>query len=127
MKSIVISTFFLLAYIAYVTKAASMNVPIEYEIESTGEVFLNFSLFFFRLQLKIPFQFSKNSAESGNSVPDAVEPEEIHHGSRQKRATCDLASFFNVNDSLCAAHCIAKNRGFRGGYCNPKKVCVCRR
>nr|2E3F_A Chain A, defensin, mutant DEF-BAT [Anopheles gambiae] len=43
-------------------------------------------------------------------------------------ATCDLASFSSQwvtpNDSLCAAHCIA--RRYRGGYCNGKRVCVCR-
>ncbi|XP_055839766.1 defensin [Episyrphus balteatus] len=44
---------------------------------------------------------------------------------RQKRATCDLLSIFNVNHTACAAHCLAK--GFKGGYCNGKKVCVCRR
>nr|QBQ82428.1 defensin A [Culex pipiens pallens] len=43
---------------------------------------------------------------------------------RLKRATCDLLSGLGVNDSACAAHCIA--RGNRGGYCNSKKVCVCR-
>ncbi|XP_055630943.1 defensin-A-like [Toxorhynchites rutilus septentrionalis] len=52
----------------------------------------------------------------------AVEPAQEHH--RQRRATCDLLSGFGVNDSACAAHCIL--RGNRGGYCNGKKVCVCR-
>lgn len=50
---------------------------------------------------------------------------EVEVPSRTKRATCDLLSIFNVNDSACAAHCLAKR--FRGGYCNKKKVCVCRR
>nr|AAB35031.1 defensin isoform C [Aedes aegypti=mosquitoes, Liverpool, Peptide, 40 aa] [Aedes aegypti]AAB35392.1 defensin A=4.5 kda antibiotic peptide [Aedes aegypti=yellow fever mosquitoes, Peptide, 40 aa] [Aedes aegypti]prf//2121486A defensin A [Aedes aegypti] len=39
-------------------------------------------------------------------------------------ATCDLLSGFGVGDSACAAHCIARRN--RGGYCNAKKVCVCR-
>ncbi|XP_058118026.1 defensin-like [Anopheles ziemanni] len=56
-------------------------------------------------------------------------PGETHHTAiehnRAKRATCDLASGFGVGSSLCAAHCIAKR--YRGGYCNRKRVCVCRR
>lgn len=55
-------------------------------------------------------------------------PEESYQAAaenlRLKRATCDLLSGLGVNDSACAAHCIA--RGNRGGYCNAKKVCVCR-
>lgn len=34
--------------------------------------------------------------------------------------TCDVLQ----NEPLCALHCLAK--GFTGGYCNSKKVCVCR-
>lgn len=57
---------------------------------------------------------------------DAVEGvEQEEHGIRQKRATCDLLSYFNVNHSACAAHCVAIGR--KGGYCNGKAVCVCRR
>ncbi|XP_050096109.1 defensin [Anopheles aquasalis] len=56
-------------------------------------------------------------------------PEETHQAAvenyRAKRATCDLASGFGVGSSLCAAHCIA--RRYRGGYCNDRGVCVCRR
>lgn len=37
------------------------------------------------------------------------------------RISCDVLG----NEVLCALHCIS--RGFRGGYCNSKKVCVCRR
>lgn len=44
---------------------------------------------------------------------------------RQKRATCDLLSFWNVKSTACAAHCLA--RRYKGGYCNNKAVCVCRR
>ena len=41
------------------------------------------------------------------------------HG-RFKRATCDLFQ----DERLCAANCLL--RGRTGGYCNAKKVCVCR-
>ncbi|XP_016973683.1 defensin [Drosophila rhopaloa] len=44
--------------------------------------------------------------------------------SRQKRATCDLLSKWNWNHTACAAHCLTK--GFKGGYCSDKAVCVCR-
>ncbi|XP_055301840.1 U-Asilidin(12)-Dg3a-like [Sitodiplosis mosellana] len=39
----------------------------------------------------------------------------------QPRITCDILG----SDAWCAVHCIGK--GFRGGYCNKQKVCVCRR
>ncbi|GAB0091790.1 Defensin [Sergentomyia squamirostris] len=45
--------------------------------------------------------------------------------SRQKRATCDLLSIFGVGHAACAAHCLG--HGFRGGYCDSKAVCRCRR
>ncbi|XP_034132385.1 defensin [Drosophila guanche] len=51
-----------------------------------------------------------------------VEDVSVH--SRQKRATCDLLSKWNVNHTACAAHCIAK--GYKGGHCNNKAICVCR-
>ncbi|XP_068144574.1 defensin-like [Drosophila tropicalis] len=51
--------------------------------------------------------------------------ESVETHSRQKRATCDLLSKFNVNHSACAAHCLV--RGNRGGYCNNKAVCICRK
>ncbi|XP_017066640.1 defensin [Drosophila eugracilis] len=50
--------------------------------------------------------------------------QEVVEHSRQKRATCDLLSKWNWNHTACAGHCIAK--GFKGGYCNDKAVCVCR-
>ncbi|KAH8367255.1 hypothetical protein KR084_012853 [Drosophila pseudotakahashii] len=56
-------------------------------------------------------------------VNQDVHQEEVLH-SRQKRATCDLLSKWNWNHTACAAHCIAK--GFKGGYCSDKAVCVCR-
>ncbi|XP_062558491.1 defensin-A-like [Armigeres subalbatus] len=72
---------------------------------------------------------SDNVQSYANSLFDEL-PEEsytntapVEHN-RQKRATCDLLSGFGVNDSACAVHCIL--RGNRGGYCNSKKVCVCR-
>uniref|UniRef100_A0A1Q3FT74 Putative defensin n=1 Tax=Culex tarsalis TaxID=7177 RepID=A0A1Q3FT74_CULTA len=75
--------------------------------------------------------FPQDSADQvqsyANTLLDEL-PEESYQAAvenlRLKRATCDLLSGFGVNDSACAAHCIA--RGNRGGYCNAKKVCVCR-
>ncbi|XP_069691551.1 holotricin-1 [Periplaneta americana] len=56
-------------------------------------------------------------------------PAESEHV-RIARATCDLASIqiagFKAGDSLCAAHCLAMRRGFRGGHCK-KGVCHCRK
>lgn len=43
---------------------------------------------------------------------------------RFRRATCDILGHW-VGSAACATHCIA--RRFRGGYCNSKQVCVCRR
>ncbi|XP_017020074.1 defensin-like [Drosophila kikkawai] len=61
--------------------------------------------------------------------PDQATEEQADQGvaehSRQKRATCDLLSKWNWNHTACAAHCLA--RGNKGGYCNDKAVCVCRR
>ncbi|XP_055380985.1 U-Asilidin(12)-Dg3b-like [Condylostylus longicornis] len=45
----------------------------------------------------------------------------LEHNLRQKRATCDLLA----NEQLCAAHCLAQ--GFKGGWCDSRKVCNCRR
>ncbi|XP_030379884.1 sapecin [Scaptodrosophila lebanonensis] len=56
-------------------------------------------------------------------LPSPLVEEEPHI--RQRRATCDLLSGFGVNHGACAAHCVL--RGNRGGYCNGKAVCVCRR
>lgn len=61
----------------------------------------------------------------GNAFMEVANESAVNHHSRQKRATCDLASGANLNHTLCAAHCIM--RGFRGGYCNDKAVCVCRK
>uniref|UniRef100_A0A182IZF8 Invertebrate defensins family profile domain-containing protein n=1 Tax=Anopheles atroparvus TaxID=41427 RepID=A0A182IZF8_ANOAO len=55
-------------------------------------------------------------------VPEARGAPEEHQ--RFKRATCDLTSGTSAGSSICAAHCLVK--GFRGGYCNDKLVCVCR-
>ncbi|XP_032690017.1 defensin-like isoform X2 [Odontomachus brunneus] len=52
---------------------------------------------------------------------DLVPEDDVHF--RVRRATCDLIGG-GIGDSLCAAHCLAK--GYRGGYCNNKRVCVCR-
>ncbi|XP_070490591.1 U-Asilidin(12)-Dg3a [Chironomus tepperi] len=40
---------------------------------------------------------------------------------RNKRLTCDILG----STPACAAHCIA--RGYRGGWCDGKSVCNCRR
>ncbi|XP_037938234.1 defensin-like [Teleopsis dalmanni] len=47
--------------------------------------------------------------------------------SRQKRATCDLLSIakLGINHAACAANCI--RLGYKGGWCNDKAVCNCRR
>ncbi|KAL9702472.1 hypothetical protein quinque_005990 [Culex quinquefasciatus] len=68
------------------------------------------------------YEYVKSLVDVAPGEAEVVEPLPEHH--RQRRATCDLLSGFGVNDSACAAHCIL--RGNRGGYCNGKKVCVCR-
>ncbi|XP_065092806.1 defensin-C-like [Ochlerotatus camptorhynchus] len=40
----------------------------------------------------------------------------------QLRISCDV---INGTTTFCALHCLA--RGSRGGYCNAKRVCVCRK
>ncbi|XP_077277599.1 defensin-like [Temnothorax americanus] len=42
-------------------------------------------------------------------------PIELHH--RERRFTC--------SHNACNAHCIVRNR--KGGYCNGKGLCVCRK
>lgn len=62
----------------------------------------------------------------GDSLLEEQQPDlALVEHSRQKRATCDLLSKWNWNHTACAAHCLA--RGNKGGYCNDKAVCVCRR
>ncbi|CAG9809815.1 unnamed protein product [Chironomus riparius] len=39
---------------------------------------------------------------------------------RAARVTCDIF----MSNPLCAIHCIAK--GYKGGYCNNKLICICR-
>ena len=58
---------------------------------------------------------------SGSPI-DNFEDEDrsLEQHARFKRATCDL---FQA-ESLCALHCLM--RGRTGGYCNAKKVCICR-
>ncbi|GAB0091793.1 sapecin-B-like [Sergentomyia squamirostris] len=43
----------------------------------------------------------------------------------EPRITCDLLSPTGWSDALCATNCIRK--GFKGGYCDSRKVCRCRR
>lgn len=54
--------------------------------------------------------FADDNAKS--NIDDITAPEPY--------ITCDIIG----SDAWCAAGCIAK--GFRGGYCNAQKVCVCR-
>nr|XP_973575.3 PREDICTED: tenecin-1 [Tribolium castaneum] len=52
---------------------------------------------------------------------------------RVKRFTCDVLSAeggfrgvsIKLNHAACAAHCLYLKK--RGGYCNDKAVCVCRK
>ncbi|XP_061400737.1 phormicin-like [Musca vetustissima] len=70
---------------------------------------------------------ASNDGGEANFVHGADALKELEpelHG-RYKRATCDLLSGTGVNHSACAAHCLL--RGNRGGYCNGKGVCVCRK
>nr|AAD40117.2 defensin isoform C2 [Aedes aegypti] len=75
----------------------------------------------------LPGELADDVRPYANSLFDEL-PEESYQAAvenfRLKRATCDLLSGFGVGDSACAAHCIARRN--RGGYCNAKKVCVCR-
>ncbi|XP_049947430.1 defensin-1-like [Schistocerca serialis cubense] len=56
----------------------------------------------------------------------AAPVEEEHHGDRHVRFTCDALSAFGVADSACAVHCIAMNKGYKGGHCK-EGVCHCRK
>ncbi|XP_071569772.1 defensin-like [Temnothorax nylanderi] len=74
---------------------------------------------------KLPIE-DKMSLESPLANEDEslkMAPVEGHH--RVRRITCDLLDGTGVGHSACAAHCIARNR--RGGHCNSKGVCVCRK
>ncbi|XP_046557169.1 tenecin-1-like [Haliotis rubra] len=47
----------------------------------------------------------------------------------EKRVTCDILAQLNIGgnsigSAACAAHCLLK--GYSGGYCNSRNVCVCR-
>ncbi|XP_018799601.1 PREDICTED: tenecin-1-like [Bactrocera latifrons] len=61
-------------------------------------------------------------AEHGSVVADLNVENDAPLGSlnRQKRFTCD----FLENNPACAFHCWLKGKS--GGYCNSKKVCICR-
>ncbi|KAL3280349.1 hypothetical protein HHI36_017838 [Cryptolaemus montrouzieri] len=58
--------------------------------------------------------------------PDS-EGGKIH--SRVRRFTCDVLSVeakgIKLNHAACALHCLGLLK--RGGYCNSKAVCVCRK
>ncbi|XP_018577155.1 defensin, isoforms B and C [Anoplophora glabripennis] len=57
---------------------------------------------------------------------DLVEQEHAHF--RVKRFTCDVLSVeakgVKLNHAACGVHCLF--RGRTGGYCNGKRVCICR-
>lgn len=87
-------------------------------------LFVVFALFF--------LYSSTNAEEVSSAAEEVIVPEDDHpaaipavHHFRQKRATCDILSIFNVNHAACAMHCIG--HGYRGGYCSDKAVCTCRR
>lgn len=63
--------------------------------------------------------------EEKNEFGMVITENDHHEHYRQKRATCNLLSWFGVNHSACAAHCIAKR--FKGGRCGNRAVCKCRR
>nr|AMO66174.1 defensin 3 [Locusta migratoria]AZP56666.1 defensin [Locusta migratoria migratoria] len=63
-------------------------------------------------------------ASVSSAAPAAGGEEE--HGDRHVRVTCDLLSAFGVEHSACAAHCIAMNKGYKGGHCDDG-VCHCRK
>ncbi|CAG9809814.1 unnamed protein product [Chironomus riparius] len=56
-----------------------------------------------------PVDLEKNIIEDESSPVD-----------RNPRITCDILG----SDAACATHCILK--GFRGGWCDSRKVCNCR-
>uniref|UniRef100_A0A905ST55 Invertebrate defensins family profile domain-containing protein n=1 Tax=Stomoxys calcitrans TaxID=35570 RepID=A0A905ST55_STOCA len=68
-----------------------------------------------------PDERENNLLDDVDTLGENEEPED--HG-RYKRLTCDLLSGLGVKDSACAAHCLLHFRS--GGYCNSKRVCVCR-
>nr|AAK35160.1 defensin 1 precursor [Acalolepta luxuriosa] len=58
-----------------------------------------------------------------------AEPEEQDEGHfRVKRFTCDVLSVeakgVKLNHAACGIHCLFRRR--TGGYCNKKRVCICR-
>lgn len=59
------------------------------------------------------------------SLEAAAAPTTSDSHIRHKRATCDLLSMLNVQHTVCAINCI--QRKYKGGYCNSKAVCVCRK
>ena len=59
---------------------------------------------------------------SENDHPNLLHPPHILEV--QSRVTCDVLSFLGVNHAACAAHCLYLR--YRGGYCNERRVCVCR-
>ncbi|XP_044751030.1 defensin, isoforms B and C-like [Coccinella septempunctata] len=64
-------------------------------------------------------------------MAQAIQPSDTNGPTlkRFRRFTCDALSFeagsVKVNHAACAIHCASLH--YRGGYCNDKAVCVCRR
>ncbi|CAG9809810.1 unnamed protein product [Chironomus riparius] len=56
----------------------------------------------------------------GYAHPLGSFPENLPTNDRAGRITCDV---FGSN-TLCALHCIQLT--YKGGYCNDKKICICR-
>ncbi|XP_017770643.1 PREDICTED: defensin [Nicrophorus vespilloides] len=67
---------------------------------------------------------------SAGPVEQDAEGQVVERANRQRRVTCDLLSvstpYGSVNHSVCAAHCLAMLKGFRGGRCIDG-VCNCRK
>ncbi|KAH8299962.1 hypothetical protein KR044_007986 [Drosophila immigrans] len=89
-------------------------------------VCLGFVVLFLALTQAQPLLYETEEVQLEDvDSPDTLLETATELNLRQKRATCDLLSAFNVNHSACAVHCIA--RRYKGGYCSDKAVCVCRR
>ncbi|RZC39390.1 holotricin-1 [Asbolus verrucosus] len=61
-------------------------------------------------------------------LDEALEDEPLAEHVRHKRFTCDVLSAefgtIKLNHAACATHCLFRLRG--GGYCNARRVCICR-
>ncbi|XP_026327948.1 defensin-A-like [Hyposmocoma kahamanoa] len=72
--------------------------------------------------LAVPVKEPEEGAEYENEFFDFQPDSSVI---QSPRITCDLLSgVVGGPHTLCATHCILK--GFRGGYCSDKGVCICR-